>query len=153
MDKKQTYRNMVQIHYKLLSDAIADYTKGNHTIEKQQEVIAYAFSTLACIVAYADNYPLSEISESILACKYAYNMLKHDADVITFVEFEGTFEFPITFPFTFPKLEVKWKFQDFYCKHPNQKDAFNKLFHDKAVIETLEPIINHINISADGSIA
>lgn len=144
MDKKQTYRNMALIHYNHLQNAVTDCIKNNHAIEKQQEVIAYTFSTLACIVAYADNYPFNEMSESILACKYAYNMLKHNADVITFVEFKGGSQFPMEFPVEFPKFEVKWEFQDFNCYHDDQKEAFKNLFHNKVVIETLEPIMNSI---------
>ena len=145
MGKKQTYRNMALIHYNHLQNAVTDCIKNNHAIEKQQEVIAYTFSTLACIVAYADNYPFNEMSESILACKYAYNMLKHNADVITFVEFKGGSQFPMEFPVEFPKFEVKWEFQDFNCYHDDQKEAFKELFDDKKVIETLMPIMNGIN--------
>ena len=144
MDKKQTYRNMALIHYKHLSGLIDDYTKNIHTLEKQQEIIAYTFSTLACIVAYADNY-LDKNSNSIKACKYAYNMLKHDSSVVTFIEFKGGFAFTIEFPVEIPVFEVKWEFQNFECKHSDQKDAFKKLFDKKTVIETLEPIINIID--------
>lgn len=144
MDKKQTYRNMALIHYNHLNNSVTECIKSNHKIEEQQKVIAYTFSTLACIVVYVDNYPIDEVTKSILACKYAYNMLKHNANVISFVKFEGGFEFPISFPLESPVFEAKWKFQDFDCHHNDQKEAFKELFDDKKVIETLEPIMNSI---------
>lgn len=63
-------------------------------------------------------------------------MLKHSADVITFAEFKGGFEFPMEFPVEFSKFELKWGFRDFNCHHDDQKETFKELFDDKKVIET-----------------
>lgn len=104
---------------------------------------AYVFSTLASIVAFADNF-FNTNSNDIKACKYAYNMLKHNHKVITFVELNGGFSFPFTFPLLIPPIDIVWLFQNFKCNHVDQKDAFKNLFDGNPVLSTLEPIICRI---------
>lgn len=152
-EKEQVYQTNIRILYKHLEDSIGDYINIGHICGKTEYVNAYVMAVLGAIVAYYDtvvkpNKAINKIQEEkcILACKYANNMLKHDPSIVTHVRSKGGLTFPMAFPVSIDEIEVVWKWQDLPTNHPDQKDAFQDLFADKQVLETLQTVLTHLGI-------
>ena len=74
-------------------------------------------------------------------------MLKHDPSIVTHVQTSGALSFPMSFPVSIEEINVVWKLQDLHSKHPEQKAAYQALFADKPVLDTLQPILTYLGIN------
>lgn len=152
-DKESVYRSNIQILYSNLHRAISDYLDYGHTSGEVKYINAYTMAVLGAIAAYYDTVKAPQSGSNqkkeekmILACKYANNMLKHDPTIVTHVRSSGGLSFPMSFPVSIEEIEVVWKWQDFNSRHPEQKAAFQELFADKPVLDTLQQVLMHLGI-------
>ena len=152
-DKEGVYRSNIQILYSDLQRAIADYIDHGHSAGEMKYINAYSMAVLGAVVAYYDTVKAPQSGskqknegKEILACKYANNMLKHDPSIVTHVQSSGGLSFRMSFPFSIEEIKVVWKWQDFHSKHPEQKAAFQELFANKPVLDTLQQVLTHLGI-------
>lgn len=152
-DKENVYKCNIQIIYTALEKAIADYIDHGYTTGEMKYINAYSMAVLGAIVAYYDTVKAPQSGSNqknegkeILACKYANNMLKHDPSIVTHVQSNGGFSFPMSFPLSIEKINIVWKWQELHTKHPEQKAAFKELFANKPVLDTLQQVLMRLGI-------
>lgn len=150
MNKPEQYKSNIEIVFNDLKRSINDFCNGGHTSGDLRYINAYLNATLGAIAAYFDTtlklnfMDRTSEPEVIQAIKYANNMIKHDEEIVTHVEPAGGISFPGELPIEFEPIQIIWKVQNLEARYECQKDAFRKLFNNKDVMETLEPIVNSI---------
>lgn len=152
-DKESVYRSNIQILFYNLQRAIADYIDYGHTSGEMKYINAYSMAVLGAIVAYYDTVKAPQSGSNqknegkeILACKYANNMLKHDPSIVTHVQSSGGFSFPMSLPLSIEEINIVWKWQELHSKHPEQKAAFQEMFANKPVLDTLQQVLMRLGI-------
>ncbi len=132
-----------EIVYNQLREAIQEYLESGHTKGEFQYIEAYLAATIHSIMDYAERYMKNDAI--VNACRYVNNTLKHNPQLITHKKITGGFEFAISFPICIEEIKVVWNFdKDLSVRRPEQQQAFEMLFADKPILETLEPIAKKI---------
>lgn len=143
MNGKQNLQNNFEIMYKGLLNAVAQYLGHGHAASKIDEIEAYLVATIHALMDYADRFLQDD--ESILACRYVNNTIKHADGFVTHKEVTGGFSFPITFPLEIEEIKIVWKrCAELECRYKNQKNAYQNCFAGKPLVETLQPIADMI---------
>lgn len=147
---EKVLKSNIEILYGQLCAAVHDYIETGHCMGEFRYINAYLCAAINAIVAYIDR--LIEVghmeeSEIVQAIKYANNLQKHNPQLIRMSRSIGGFEFPICFTedFSIPVIEIVWDdCIGLKTKKPSQKDAYEKYFQQRPIIETLDPIVQKL---------
>lgn len=140
---KSTLQSNFEIVYNQLTEAIQEYLESGHSKGEFKYIEAYLAATIHSIMDYAERY--MENDDIINACRYVNNILKHNPNFVTHKKITGGMEFPISFPICIEEIKVVWNYDESLSVHsPKQKPAFERIFADRVIIETLEPIAKKI---------
>ena len=142
LDKRaeDVLRSNIEILYSQLDSSIQDFFKYGYHKREIRYINAYLSATLNAIISYVERLIkvgcMSE-TETVLALKFANNLQKHEAQLISISKPEGGF--------SIPKIEVLWDdCIGLSTKYTSQREAYEKLLKKKPIIETLEPIVREL---------
>lgn len=143
MDGKKNLQNNFRIMFLGLQNAIKEYLEQGRYSGEIDEVEAYSVASVHALMDYADRFLKDD--DSILACRYVNNTIKHAGGFVTHKEIIGGLTFPISFPLEIEEIKVIWKNNaDLECRYINQKKAYIKCFAGKELLETLNPLADMI---------
>lgn len=152
LDKRaeDVLRSNIEILYSQLDSSIQDFFKYGYHKREIRYINAYLSATLNAIISYVERLIkvgcMSE-TETVLALKFANNLQKHEAQLISISKPEGGFTLPFSLEggFSIPKIEVLWDdCIGLSTEYTSQREAYEKLLKKKPIIETLEPIVREL---------
>lgn len=140
-------KNNIEILYSQLSLAIQDYIDSGHCMGEFRYINAYLGATLNALISYIDR--LIEVgrleeTETVQALKFANNLQKHNPQLICMSRSIGGMMFPTFFEeeFTIPEIQIVWDdCIGLKTKKTSQREAYEKLFMQRPIKETLDPIV------------
>ena len=153
MSGKAVLKSNCLILFCELQKAVDNYLKYGHLRGEIQYIDAFLTATIHSFIDYADGHlDPDKKDDEFNACRYANNILKHNPALVTHKKTIGGFHFPLEFsasePIVFPKIQVIWNYDKALTVQSKiQQSAFQTLFAEKPVIDTLQPLVNKIELS------
>ena len=149
MSGKSILKSNCLILFGELQKAINDYLEHGHTRGEVKYIDAFLTATIHSFIDYADGHldPDKE-DDRFNACRYANNVLKHNSALVTHKKTMGGLSFPIHFPLAIPEIQVVWNYSEsLTVNSQKQQRAFETLFANKPIIDTLLPLVDQTKTS------
>lgn len=143
MNEKEHFQKNFIIMYDNLKKSVSRYITEGYSSSNLSEIESYLDATIHAVVDYSERY-LDYEDNTVKACNYVNNNIKHVLGYASPREVAGGLAFPFSFPTYFEAPKIVWQNKDSLKGHRGQKKAYIDSFVGKDILESLNPIAEKI---------